>query len=100
MRTLAQVLADEADQITKSAEVIKKLIAISKESGMYWPEIDEETGTIEGTEVIDGKRYRTVEATKGCVGCVFLYDENCNKPSTKCYGHQRLDRRSVIFKNL
>jgi hypothetical protein len=44
MRTLAQILADEADQMIKSAEVIKKMIAISKESGMYWPVIDEETG--------------------------------------------------------
>ena len=68
MRTLAQILADEADQMIKSAEVIKKMIAISKESGMYWPEIDEETGAMEGTEVIDGKRYRTADATNGCVG--------------------------------
>ena len=34
MRTLAQILADEADKMIKSAEVIKKMIAISKESGM------------------------------------------------------------------
>jgi len=99
MRTLAQILADEADQIIKSAEVIKKMIAISKESGMYWPEIDEETGAMEGTEIIDGKRYRTVDATNGCVGCIFN-GVWCDKPSVKCYGHQRSDKRSVIFKYL
>ena len=99
MRTLAQILADEADQIIKSAEVIKKMIAISKESGMYWPEIEEETGAMEGTEIIDGKRYRTVDATNGCVGCIFN-GVWCDKPSVKCYGHQRSDKRSVIFKYL
>ena len=99
MRTLAQILADEADQIIESAEVIKKMIAISKESGMYWPEIDEETGAMEGTEIIDGKRYRTVDATNGCVGCIFN-GVWCDKPSVKCYGHQRSDKRSVIFKYL
>ena len=100
MRTLAQILADEADQMIKSAEVIKKLIEVSKESGMYWPEIDEETGAMEGTEIIDGKRYRTVDATNGCVGCIFNGADGCNKPAVKCYGHQRTDRRSVIFKYL
>lgn len=100
MRTLAQILADEADQIIKSAEVIKKLIEVSTESGMYWPELDPETGTFEGTEVIDGKRYRTADATNGCVGCIFNGADGCNKPSVKCYGHQRSDRRSVIFKYL
>ena len=99
MRTLAQILADEADQMIKSAEVIKKMIAISKESGMYWPEIDEETGAMEGTEIIDGKRYRTVDATNGCVGCIFN-GVWCDKPSVKCYGHQRSDKRSIIFKYL
>ena len=38
---------------------------------MYWPEIDEETGAMEGTEIIDGKRYQAVDATNGCVGCIF-----------------------------
>ena len=100
MRTLAQILADEADQIIKSAEVIKKLINVSTESGMYWPELDPETGTFEGTEVIDGKRYRTADATNGCRGCIFNGADGCNKPTVKCYGHQRTDRRSVIFKYL
>ena len=99
MRTLAQILADEADQIIKSAEVIKKLIEVSKESGMYWPKIDEETGAMEGTEIIDGKRYRTVDATNGCVGCIFN-GVWCDKPSVKCCSHQRSDKRSVIFKYL
>jgi len=100
MRTLAQILADEADQIIKSAEVIKKLIEVSKESGMYWPELDPGTGTFEDTEVIDGKRYRTADATNGCRGCIFNGVDGCNKPAVKCYGHQRTDRRSVIFKYL
>ena len=100
MRTLAQILADEADQMIKSAEVIKKMIAISEESGMYWPKIDEETGAMEGTEIIDGKRYRTVDATNGCVGCIFNGADGCNKLSVKCYGHHRSDKRSVIFKYL
>ena len=100
MRTLAQILADEADQMIKSAEVIKKLIEVSKESGMYWPELDPGTGTFEDTEVIDGKRYRTVDATNGCVGCIFNGADGCNKPSVKCYGHQRSDKRSIIFKYL
>jgi len=100
MRTLAQILADEADQIIKSAEVIKKLIEVSKESGMYWPELDPGTGTFEDTEVIDGERYRTADATNGCRGCVFNGAAGCNNPAVKCYGHQRTDHRSVIFKYL
>ena len=99
MRTLAQVLVQEADQMIKSAEAIKRMVTIAKKSGMYWPEIDENE-VIEGTEIIGEKRYRIVDATNGCVGCVFNALEGCLNPEVKCYGHQRSDRRSVIFKNL
>ena len=99
MRTLAQVLVQEADQMIKSAEAIKRMVAIAKKSGMYWPEIDENE-VIEGTEIIGEKRYRIVDATNGCVGCIFNGADGCNKPSVKCYGHQRSDKRSIIFKYL
>jgi hypothetical protein len=42
MKTLAEILADAREQAQITVEVIDKLIAESKESGTYWPELEDE----------------------------------------------------------
>jgi hypothetical protein len=42
MKTLAEILAENADEIIRQAEAINKLIAESREAGTVWPELDED----------------------------------------------------------
>ena len=40
-KTLEQVLIEQAEQMEKSAEAIRAIVAKSKEAGIWWPEVEE-----------------------------------------------------------
>lgn len=74
-KTLEQVLIEQAEQIEKSAEAIRQIVAKSKDAGIVWPEIDENEQIFNFRGCPPLKKV----ITPYCTGC-FFYGESGNIP--------------------
>jgi len=67
-KTLEQVLIEQAEQMEKSAEAIRQIVAKSKDAGIVWPELK-----------YIRTDYKVIPAQGGCNNCVFFDgDRHCD----------------------
>lgn len=66
-KTLEQVLIEQAEQMEKSAEAIRQIVAKSKDAGIVWPELK-----------YIRTDYKVIPAQAGCNKCVFFDGVHCD----------------------
>lgn len=95
-KTLEQRLIEQAEQMEKSAEAIRQIVAKSKDAGIVWPELDD-------VQIINGEKFKAVDPQiEGrCYGCYFFqYGFNHDCTVHPCMPQDRADGKYVIYKKV